>query len=206
MALTSIYGRILPLLGKFDQFSSNSKVIKICIKIGECGFEAQGEEKTVNEYFEKFHELIIALRKTSSENHVSQGKTKDCGQLKDFDKPEKPLPDLEKILETDPLSSVLISRTPPSGKESEAKLVLLLLLGYLEIRGVSEVPVLTLKQGIKYSLHPVLRLDRVIHHYLRDRFVIKIGRGKGGRYRLTPLGAKKAISIAEELLSELNGA
>ena len=169
----------------------------------------EGEAKTVIQQFEKFPgfanrmvQNLSGKRKIPKKPHPQ--KNKDLPRSSE--KHNRPLPCiLDGILETDPHSSILLCRIPPRGKESEAKLVLLLLFGYLEIRGVTEVSVLALKHAIKQSIHPVLRLDRVLHNYIRDRFVTKIGRGKGGMYRLTPLGViKKAIAIAEEL-TELSG-
>ncbi len=178
--------------------------MKLRVKVGEWEFEAQGEANTVIQQFERFQDLVnrrIATFPGKGGLHTSP---QEPPALQSFDKQEYSLPSLEKIFVTDPHSSNLLCRLPPAGKGSEAKLVLLLLLGNLELRGVSEVSVLSLKQAVKHSLHPVLRLDRVLHHYIKDRFVIKIGRGKGGKYRLTPLGIKRAIGIAEELSSEWN--
>ena len=166
-------------------------MIKLRIKLGECEFEAEGEEEIVIQQFEKFQDLVNG-RVASQPN-----------QLLPFPSPQKlSLPQFEKIFETDPQSSILLCRIPPPGKDSEAHMVLLLLLGYLKIRGIPEVSVLALKKSVKLSLHPVVRLDRILQHYLKDRFVIKTGRGKGGKYRLTPLGINKAFAIAEELTSE----
>ncbi len=192
-------------MGKFNQTSTGPlNVIKLRVKGGEWEFEAEGDAKTVTQQFEKFQELVNSWKATSPEKQRLQIPPPQNHHLHSSNKHELSLPSLDRIFETDPHSSILLCRTPPPGKESEAKLVLLLLLGYRELRGVVEVSVLALKQAIKQSLHPVLRLDRVLHNYARDRFVIKIGRGKGGKYRLTPLGIKKAFAIADELTSEWN--
>ncbi|UCE62985.1 MAG: hypothetical protein JSU59_08905 [Nitrospirota bacterium] len=186
--------------------SSKINLIKLRVKAWEWEFEAEGEAKIVIQQFEKFQDLVKGWIATFPGKERVPVHPQQNQVLHSSEKQELALPSLERILETDPHSSILLCRIPPPGKGSEAKLVLLLLLGYLEIRGVTEVSVLSLKQAIKQSLHPVLRLDRVLHNYIRDRFVTKIGRGKGGRYRLTPLGIKKAVSIAEELNTEWNQA
>ena len=185
-----------------NPISSKIHAIKLRVKVGEWEFEAEGEATTVIQQFEKFQDLVKEGLKTAPGKEKFQVHPQRSQVLHSSEKHNVPLPSLEGILETDPHSSILLCRIPPPGKESEAKLVLLLLLGYLEIRGVTEVSVLALKQAIKQSIHPVLRLDRVLHNYIRDRFVTKIGRGKGGMYRLTPLGVKKAIAIAEDLKTE----
>lgn len=191
-------------MGNLNQISTGLNVIKLRVKAREWEFEAEGEAKTVIQQFEKFQDLVNGWMATSSDKEGLQAPPQHNHVLHSSDKQELPLPTLERIFETDPHSSILLCRIPPPGKGSEAKLVLLLLLGYLELRGVAEVSVLALKHAIKHSLHAVLRLDRVLHNYARDRFVIKIGRGKGGKYRLTPLGIKKAFAIADELTSEWN--
>ena len=186
----------------FTPLSTEAQVIKLRVRAGEWEFEANGEVQKVIQQFDKFLDLINRGVGTIAEKASIQENLRKDRVLPSSISQKTPLPLFERIFETAPHSSILISRTPPSGKEAEANLALLLLLGYLELRGVSEVTVLALKQAIKHSMHPVLRLDRVLGGYIKDRFVIKIGRGKGGRYRLTPLGIKKATTIAEELTSE----
>ena len=189
-------------LQNLTSLSTESQAIKIRLRAGEWEFEASGEAKEVIQQFDKFLALFNRGVETRGGSVSAQVDPQNDHVLPLPKGHKTPLPHFEKIFETAAHSSILISRTPPSGKDAEAKLALLLLLGYLELRGVSEVSVLALKQAIKHSMHPVLRLDRVLGGYIKDRFVIKIGRGKGGRYRLTPLGIKKASTIAEELSSE----
>ena len=174
--------------------------------MGDFEFKAEGNANTVTYQFEKFQNMV------NSWKGLPPHKTTSLSPLRTnqpFDAPNKKhraLPSLEQIFENDPHSSILLCRTPPAGKDPEAQLVLLLLFGYRELRGVNEVAVVTLKHAVKRCLHPVLRLDRVLNLYTRERFVIKIGRGKGGKYRLTPLGIRKASAIADELLLEWNRA
>ena len=189
-------------MNNLNPSSTEINLIKLRVRAGEWEFEAEGEQKTVIQQFEKFQDLVKEWIATFPGKEEAPVRPQQTQVLHSSQNQDLPLPSLNRILETDPHSSILLCRIPPPGKGSEAKLVLLLLLGYLEIRGVTEVSVLALKQAIKQSLHPVLRLDRVLHNYIRDRFVTKIGRGKGGRYRLTPLGIKKAVTIAEELTTE----
>lgn len=185
-----------------NQSSSNPEPIKLRIKAGEWEFEAEGEAQTVIQQLEKFQDLFTGWRITPPHKESPRILSDRPYALPSPNKQELSPPYLERIFESDPHSSLLLCRIPPAGHGAEAKLVLLLLFGYLELRGVTEVSALTLKQAIKRSFHPVLRLDRLLSEYIRDRFVLKTGRGKGGKYRLTPLGVKKAMTLTEELASE----
>ena len=169
---------------------------KLHVKIGEFAFDCEGSPSTVARQFEKFQELVNTYQARSIERQSGLWGNAQVGSSQ----PDThPLPSLDKIFDTDSYSSILLCHTPMPGKEPEANLALLLLLGYREIRSLEEVPVLTLKQALKHSSYPVLRLDRVLNKYRKERFLIKIGRGKGGKYRLTTLGVQKAYALAAEL-------
>ena len=166
------------------------------VQIGEFAFDCEGSASTVARQFEKFKDLVNTYQARSMERKPAL-RDNDPVSLSQHD--TQPLPSLDHIFDNDSYSSLLLCRTPLPGKEPEANLTLLLLLGYRELRAVEEVPVLTLKQALKHSSFPVLRLDRVLNQYRKERFVIKIGRGKGGKYRLTTLGVHKAYTLAAEL-------
>ena len=180
-----------------DQSSSKPNgITKLHVQIGECTFDCEGSPRAVSQQFEKFQQLVTtyhaqALERTSALRKTDQARILPGGT--------HPLPSLDQIFDQDSYSSLLVCRTPLPGKEPEANLALLLLLGYRELRSLEEVPVLTLKQALKHSSFPVLRLDRVLERYRKERFLIKIGRGKGGKYRLTSLGVQKAFTLAAEL-------
>lgn len=175
---------------------------RLQFKIGDLEFKAEGTPTTVTQQFEQFQELVRSWKHLSQDIPSTKLRLHQGPPISSSSRPEVSLPVLEHILEVDPNSSLLLCRIPPAGKEPEAKLVLLILLGYRELRAVEEVPVLWLKKALERSFRPVLRLDRVLRQYARERFVIKIGRGKGGKYRLTPLGINKATVIAAELNTE----
>ena len=191
-----------------ENFNQTSReplnALRLRVKGGEWEFEAEGDRKSVAQQFDKFQQLVHSCRAIVPQTPTSQLPQSENPPVPSFKTDDRPLPPLDRTFETDPHSSLLLCRTPPSGQHREANLVLLLLLGYRELRGVNDVPVLALKEAIKQCLHPVLRLDRILHDYAKDRFVLKIGRGKGGKYRLTPLGIIKASAIAAQVASEWN--
>ena len=180
----------------FIQSSSDATAqTKLHVQIGECTFDCEGTPSAVAHQFEKFQELVNTYQIRFREKQSALGK---IGQTQSSQN-APPLPALAHIFDTDSYSSLLVCRAPLPEKEPEANLALLLLLGYRDIRSLEEVPVLTLKEALKHSSYPVLRLDRVLNKYRKDRFLLKIGRGKGGKYRLTPLGVQKAYALAAEL-------
>ena len=181
---------------------SPHELIKIRIKLGEFEFEAEGNENTVARQFEKFQELVTTIKIQPTPNPTPNLVLHKTKHHDSSSKDSPSLPHLEEIFQNDPRSSLLLCHRPPSGKEGqEANVILLLLLGYRELRATEEVSVLVLKQALKRSSFPVSRLDRILHNYQRERFVLKSGRGKGGKYRLTSLGLQKARAMAAQLLT-----
>jgi hypothetical protein len=74
-----------------------------------------------------------------------------------------------------------------------------LLLGHKQLRNEEDVPVTVLTEALKQSGCRVKRLDRILTVYTKDHSVVRSGRGKGGKYRLTNLGLKRAeIMVAGE--------
>ena len=74
-----------------------------------------------------------------------------------------------------------------------------LLFGHKRLREEEDIPVTVLTEALKQSGCPVKRLDRILTIYTKDHSVLRSGRGKGGKYRLTNLGLKKAEALVEEL-------
>ncbi len=87
----------------------------------------------------------------------------------------------------------------PEGPTKVADTVLLLLLGYRELRGASQVSALDLNQGLSSAGFDDLRLDREMAPYLKARLILRSGVGKGSCYRLTTRGVKKAQELVQSL-------
>ena len=87
----------------------------------------------------------------------------------------------------------------PEGSTKVADTVLLLLLGYRELRGASQVSALDLNQGLRSAGFDDLRLDREMAPYVRAKLVLRSGVGKGSRYRLTTRGVKQANELVQTL-------
>lgn len=184
--------------------SSGVQPFKLLARIGGNVFEAEGKQEVVIQQYDKFLEVV---KQGHFVPRLAPGTPKIPiqNQMVDFScdpfEPYSPslLPTLEQLLQNDTESTVLTLKVPFPGNHQEANAILLLLLGYRELRAVPEVSVIVLNQALTRSFGPVRRIDRALKTYTKDRFVVKTGRGKGGKYRLTSLGYQKALEKAIEL-------
>jgi hypothetical protein len=102
---------------------------------------------------------------------------------------------LKRCIRTAPSDQLLSLYQPPVGVTPEADAVLLLLFAYKQLRGDEDIPVTTLNAALIQSGCRVKRLDRILKDYLHNRSIVRTGRGKGGKYRLTNLGFQKAEGL-----------
>ncbi len=181
------------------------ETFKLRVKVDGHEFEAEGESGLVSRQFEAFRLMIQGAGLASSERIARP----DGEGSRDSARPPEPTPrvshhdpDLAKLFRVSPQTQLLSLRQPPGGKYPEADAVLLLLLGHKRLRNEEDVPVTVLTEALKQSGCPVKRLDRILMIYTKDHSVLRSGRGKGGKYRLTNLGLKKVEAIAGELSRE----
>ncbi len=177
---------------------------KLRVKIDGQEFEAEGQSDLVSRQFEAFR-LMIQGAGSASVRHVNP----DTGRPL---RPEAPQNvhaeagghdvDLAQLFQVSPQSQLLSLCQPPDGKYPEADAVLLLLLGHKRLRNEEDVPVTVLMEALKQSGCPVKRLDRILTIYTQDHSVLRSGRGKGGKYRLTNLGLKKVDAMAGKLCAK----
>ena len=167
--------------------STKNRTLKLKVTL-PCGkFEASGEVHDVNQQFEKFLHIISSLDDYQTPRNPTSQEQNPI------------IPILHLLFDNEQPSSVLTFRTPPPHDEPLPNWVLLLLLGYRELRQTKDVSATVLIQSLQQASHQVPRLDRMLHAYLTERFMMKGGRGKGGFYRLTGHGVEKACEKAREL-------
>ena len=186
--------------------------LKLRIKASDYELEAEGSRDFLNEQYEAFKQL---LEDVAQKPVVSKSREKD-----DFSSSRQsqvpPLPDektvvpqnsqaksFQKLLVWDDRSQRVTSTVLPDGPTRIADTVLLLLLGYRELRGLSQVPALALNHALKAAGFDDYRLDREMAPYLKAKLVLRSGVGKGSRYRLTTRGIKKAQELVQTLASLL---
>ncbi len=190
--------------------------LKLRVKIADCEYEAEGSQESVCAQFEIFKKLLWSFTKNTIASDLPSGKPKN-----DLGNQGTPLPApqpelhtqhsgnvLQRLFLHDPLTSRLSCRVLPTGSTKTTDTMLLLLLGNQEILRQQETSALALNQALIRSGGTVARLDRVLSSCLRDHWVLKSGKGKGGKYRLSKLGIQhaweKAVHLVNLLPEELN--
>jgi hypothetical protein len=171
---------------------------KLRVKLAGGEFEAEGDPELVTRQFETFRALLRWPAAAERENGVDREGRRSTSEPARTARPHD-MPDILPFIRVDQKTNELSLRALPTGQTMEADAVLLLLLGHKQVHGKDDVPVTRLTEALKQSGCPVRRLDRALSIHLRDHSVVKSGRGKGGRYRLTNLGLKKAHNIATQL-------
>ncbi len=110
-----------------------------------------------------------------------------------------PTKSFQKLLVWNDRTQRVTSTLLPDGPTRIADTVLLLLLGYRELRGLSQISALLLNQRLRSAGFDDYRLDREMSPYQKARLVLRSGVGKGSRYRLTTRGVKKAQELVQTL-------
>ena len=171
------------------------EIFRLKVKIDGQEFEAEGRSDLVTQQFEAFRLMIQGAGLVTAQHPIHP----EGRRPRDLTTPQESIPqashrdiDLAKLFRVSPQTQLLSLCQPPGGKYPEADAVLLLLLGHKRLRNEEDVPVTVLTEALKQSGCRVKRLDRTLTVYTKDHSVVRSGRGKGGKYRLTNLGLKKA--------------
>jgi hypothetical protein len=172
-------------------------IFKLRVKLAGHEFEAEGAPDLVAVHFETFRTLVVRTGVAANEATVGREGVRTSAPARSARPSETP--HVPSFVRVDQQTNALSLHVLPSGGNAPADAALLLLLGHHQIHGKDDIPVTDLTEALKQSGCPVRRLDRTLSIHLRDHSVVKSGRGKGGRYRLTNLGIKKAHLIATQL-------
>ena len=182
--------------------------LKLRIKVRDCELEAEGPQTFVHEQFEAFKQLLADMTQKSVLSEL-RDETDLVPSQKLSSTPrfphEQALPKnspaaaLQKLLAWNDRTQQVTCAVIPEGHLRTADTVLLLLWGYQELRGLSEISAMILNRGLKSAGFSQFRLDRIMTPYLKDRLVLRSGVGKGGRYRLTTRGVEKAQDLVQTL-------
>lgn len=175
-------------------------IYKLRIKIGVHEFEAEGPSKEVKAQFEAWKELIASLPISSppaSEAvgklppYVAEVKTRE-GSMAPWD-----------IFSVDDKRKLITLKVHPTGERRDADAALLALYGYKQIYTRDEVLVTKLKESLEVSGLRPERIDRTLSAHTKAGLVLKTGRSKGSKYRLTNTGFDYADNMARELFGQL---
>ena len=182
--------------------------LKLRIKIRDCELEAEGPQTFVHEQFEAFKQLLADMTQKSVLSELRDETDRVPSQ--ELSSPPRfpheqalpknsPVAALQKLLAWNDRTQQVTCAVIPEGHLRTADTVLLLLWGYQELRGLSEISAMILNRGLKSAGFSQFRLDRIMTPYLKDRLVLRSGVGKGGRYRLTTRGVEKAQDLVQTL-------
>lgn len=177
------------------------------VRFGVAEFEAEGEESSVREDFRAFLERIgeAATSQAMQPSQPSAPVTSDI--IAPPAAPEQAesgylSEDADRVMslyDHDSKRKIVSLRFPAQGSDRLPKTLLLILYGFKRIREEDEVPVTSLTIALRQSGFNVGRLDRIAASIVRDGLVIKGGKAKGGKYRLTNLGHQKAETELRQL-------
>ena len=170
---------------------------KLRVKVSGHEFEAEGNADLVSGHFEAFRTLVMGMGVAGNDGTVDRPRNFAAPAPRSA--PSDETLHVPPFIRVDRKTNALSLCVLPSGGTPDPDAALLLLLGHKEVHGTDDVPATDLIEALKQSGCPVGRLDRALAIHLRDHSVVKSGRGKGGRYRLTNLGIKKARIIATQL-------
>lgn len=181
---------------------------RLRVKASDYELEAEGSRDFVREQYEAFRRLLgdVPGRSAAPQSRET-GERSSSPQA-----PASPLPgrkadvpgrsqikSFQKLLVWDDPTQQVKIMVLPDGTMRIADTVLLLLLGYRELRGTSQVSALDLNQGLRSAGFDNFRLDREMAPYVKARLILRSGVGKGSRYRLTTRGVKQAQELVQSL-------
>lgn len=182
--------------------------LKLRVKASDYELEAEGSRDFLNEQYEAFKQLLGDMTQKS----IASGAQGKIAFPSPRDSRVAPLPgektdvppnfqakSFQKLLVWNDRTQRVTITILPDGPTRIADTVLLLLLGYRELQGLSQVSALNLNQGLKSAGIDDVRLDREMAPYLKARLVLRSGVGKGSRYRLSTRGVKRAQELAQSL-------
>ena len=185
---------------------------RLRVKASNYELEAEGSRDFVREQYEAFRRLLGDVsgkpvvpesRKTVERQPSSQAPVPPLSLDKTVVSATSQAKAFQKLLVWDDRTQRVKLTVIPDGPMRIADTVLLLLLGYRELRRLSQVSALALNQGLRSAGFDDFRLDREMAPYVKARLVLRSGVGKGSRYRLATRGVKQANELVQTLAAFL---
>lgn len=166
---------------------------KIKVKIGDYEFEAEGSPEIVRAQFDSFKELISSIpakKDTPAASPIQQNPQKQ------EENEENGNPLYDKVFKVD--GRVVSLTALPSGVPEA---ILMMILAQRHYRKNESVTGSEIMDGLQQSGYTVDRIDRQMDKFVGDGLVIRIGKARGTRYRLTNQGLQKAQTIAKDVIA-----
>jgi hypothetical protein len=175
---------------------------KLRIKIGNHEFEAEGPVEVVKEQFESWKGLLGLSPAKGTDSPAAALSGNSVTRITEIHTPEGITTPLD-VFDHDDKRKLVTLRVHPTSEDRDADAALLVLYGYKEIEAKDEVPVTKLKDALEVSGLRPDRVDRTLAPHMREGLILKAGRGKGGKYRLTNTGYARAQQMVYELFEKM---
>lgn len=173
---------------------------RLKVKIGSHEFDAEGSPKDVKAQFEEWKKLIVTTSLSPSAlPDVGKAFPAQATGTQSSEGLQAPWG----IFNIDSKRKLVTLLAHPTGESRDADAALLVLYGYKQTLGQDEVPVTKLKESLEVSGLRPDRIDRTLSIHVKAGFILKTGRAKGGRYRLTNTGYSHADAMARKLGQQL---
>ncbi len=168
--------------------------VRLKIRLGEKEFEAEGPREAVEARWAEAKDWIMApTGNTAGTSVFSSPRQENPPQTE----PKSPVFDVDRGKRT-----IRLRVLPPRGESIQriSYALLLLLYGYHENLGKSEVQVTRMAEDLRMSGFAGLkRLSRAFSRLETDGLAARNGAGKGTRYRATNPGLTTAANLAQSL-------
>jgi hypothetical protein len=175
---------------------------RVRMKVGVHEFEADGPKEEIDALFSQWREMIRGSAGELPLNHRLED-VRSLAPPAPPDSGDVSVDDLAHVYAVDDRRDLVALRSLPTGESRYADAVLLVLYGYRRLREIDEVLVTNLKASLDASGSSPARIDRIAEPSIREGLLLKGGKAKGGRYRLTTQGVARAENLVRTLLSKL---
>lgn len=172
------------------------ETFRLRVKIGPHEFEAEGPKESVTAQYESWKALIASTPATTSQVNKVVAAAIGVRTREGFSAPWD-------IFDVEDKRKLVTLRVHPTGETRDADAVLLILYGYRQTFQQEDVPVTKIKESLRVSGLRPERVDRTAAPHVRAGLLLKAGRGKGGKYRLTNTGFAQADEMARSLFERL---
>lgn len=182
---------------------------RLRVRVGSTEFEAEGHEDIVHRDYEAWKELLdqvpaAVVTEAPAGIDLPRSVTPPPSSIGNGKGESLEVEQLQALFSHDTARGTVSLKYLPQGNDREATAMLLLLLGYSRFSGTNEVAVTQLKTALVQSGLNVERIDRdAAAPLIKEQLVLKGGKAKGGRYKLTNTGMARAEAEARKLLEQI---
>lgn len=166
---------------------------RIKVKLGEYEFEAEGPSEIVREQFESFKQIVSSIP-PKQDTPISPQTQQDTATQSVTEDTSSSLYD--KVFKVDG-RVVSLTALPPTPIDA----ILMVVLGQRHYRKNEAVTGSEIMDGLQLSGYTIERIDRQMDKFVSDGLVIRIGKARATRYRLTNQGLLKAQTIAKDVIA-----